>query len=431
MNKTAIENKKGEVLKIKGGNLLRGVVKISGAKNAALPNMAASLLTDGYLYLNNVPNLKDVETMAQLLSNIGVKSEYKNESLLLKFDREVNLNANYEIVRKMRASILVLGPLLARFGFAKVSMPGGCSIGDRPIDLHLKALEKMGATFELSSGDIIGKVKGRLKGTVIEFPKITVTGTENVMMAACLADGTTVIKNAAKEPEVVDLANLLNKMGAKIKGAGTSEIVIEGVSSLHGAKHNIIPDRIEAGTFAILGGLLGESIVIEDYPFEYLEYVNSVLRETGVDIVKVGENKAFVKKANKLNPAHIETKEYPLFPTDLQAQIMVLLCFADGISTIKENIFENRFMHVPELRRMGANIEIDKDNRIAKIFGVKKLMGANVKATDLRASAAMVIAGLVAEGQTIVEDIHHLRRGYENIEEKLKALGAEVEVITP
>ncbi len=431
MNKTAIENKKGEVLKIKGGKPLRGVVKISGAKNAALPNMAASLLTDGYLYLNNVPNLKDVETMTQLLNNIGVKSEYKNESLLLKFDREVNLNADYEIVRKMRASILVLGPLLARFGFAKVSMPGGCSIGDRPIDLHLKALEKMGATFELSSGDIIGKVKGRLKGTVIEFPKITVTGTENVMMAACLADGTTVIKNAAKEPEVVDLANLLNKMGAKIKGAGTSEIVIEGVSSLHGAKRNIIPDRIEAGTFAILGGLLGESVVIEDYPFEYLEYVNSVLRETGVEVVKVGENKAFVKKADKLNPVHIETKEYPLFPTDLQAQIMVLLCFADGISTIKENIFENRFMHVPELRRMGANIEIDKDNRIAKIFGVKKLIGANVKATDLRASAAMVIAGLVAEGETVVEDIYHLRRGYENIEGKLRSLGAEIEVITP
>ena len=429
MNTIKVDNE--ELIRIKGGNTLKGTVRISGAKNAALPCMAASLLTDRYLHLSNVPRLKDVETMVQLLGNIGVNAEYADNSLLLKFDGKANLNADYEIVRKMRASILVLGPLLARFGYAKVSMPGGCSIGDRPIDLHLKALEKMGAQFELSSGDIIGKVKGRLKGAVIEFPKITVTGTENVMMAACLAEGRTVIKNAAKEPEVVDLANLLNKMGAKIKGAGTKEIVIEGVDYLKGASHTIIPDRIEAGTFAIIGGLLAESLIIENYPFEYLQFVDETLKKAGVNVVKIDKDKALIKKSSQIYPLDIETKEYPLFPTDLQAQMMVLLCFAKGTSTIKENIFENRFMHVPELRRMGAQIEIDKDNRVAKIHGIEKLEGTNVKATDLRASAAMVIAGLVAEGETVIEDVYHLRRGYEKIEDKLRTIGAEIEVITP
>ncbi len=418
---------KGEVLVIKGNRNLKGKLYVSGAKNAALPNMAASILTDEYLILENVPDLLDTNTMLKLLNDIGIKSIYQDNRLLLKFENQPNLSASYDYVSKMRASILVLGPMLTRFGYARVALPGGCAIGSRPVDLHLKALQKMGAQITLKEGDIIAKAPNGLKGTKITFEKITVTGTENIMMAAVLAKGKTIIKNAAKEPEVSDLANLLIKMGAKIEGAGSDTIVIEGVKSLGKARHAVIPDRIEAGTFAVLSALCGEGITIENYPFEYLECFNETLNNIGVDIVKIGKNTAFIKKAKNLKPASIETKEYPYFPTDLQAQIMVLLSFASGTSKIKENIFENRFMHADELNRLGANIKVDSKNNIAVIKGVQKLEGAKVKATDLRASAAMVIAGLAAEGTTEIEDIYHLYRGYEYIDEKLKNIGAELE----
>lgn len=424
MNKT---KEKEEILLIEGQRKLEGVLKVSGAKNSALPNMAASILTDDYLYLENVPELLDIETMSSLLSNIGIDVHRNGNSILLKLSKEPNLKASYEFVKKMRASVLVLGPLLARFGNAQVSLPGGCAIGERPIDLHIEALQKMGADITLKEGDIIAKAPNGLKGAKIEFRKKTVTGTENIMMAATLAKGTTIIKNAAKEPEVVDLANLLIKMGADIEGAGTDEIIINGVSYLKGAKHKIIPDRIEAGTFAVLSALTEGKILIENYPFEYLEYVNNILEDIGISVIKVGERNAVIKRRENIKPINIETKEYPYFPTDLQAQFMVLLCFAEGTSIIKENIFENRFMHVPELRRMGADINLDGFGKVATVKGVKSLEGTIVKATDLRASAAMLIAGLVAKGTTIIEDIYHLFRGYEKIEEKLNGIGAKIE----
>jgi len=423
MNKTKSTK---EVLIIEGQKRLEGVLKVSGAKNSALPNMTASILTDDYLYLENVPDLLDIKTMSSLLEDIGVKVEKNNGNYLLKFEKEPNLKASYDYVSKMRASVLVLGPLLTRFGYAEIALPGGCAIGARPIDLHLKALEKMGAEITLKEGNIIAKAPYGLKGTEINFEKITVTGTENIMMAAVLAKGKTVIRNAAKEPEVVDLANLLIKMGADIEGAGTNTIVINGVNSLKSTKHKIIPDRIEAGTFAILSALTEGNIIIENYPFQYLEYVNEVLENIGISILKIGKNKAAIKRKKELNPVNIETKEYPFFPTDLQAQFMVLLCFASGTSKITENIFENRFMHVPELRRMGADIQLDDINRIATVKGIKHLEGTIVKATDLRASAAMVIAGLKAKGTTIIENTYHLFRGYENIDEKLKNIGAHI-----
>ncbi len=415
-----------EVLIISGSKKLSGTIKISGAKNAALPNMAASILTDEYVYLNNVPELLDTLTMEKLLNEIGIKSYKKDGSLLLKFENKPNLKADYDYVSKMRASILVLGPLLTRFGHAEVALPGGCAIGTRPINLHLEALKKMGADIHLKEGNIVANAKDGLQGATIKFDRITVTGTENIMMAATLAKGKTIIKNAAKEPEVVNLANLLIRMGAKIKGAGTDTIEIEGVNKLNSATIDIIPDRIEAGTFAILSALTGENITIENYPFEYLEYFDRVLENIGVSIIRIDKNTAVVKRGEKLKPTHIETKEYPYFPTDLQAQLMVLLCFAEGISSIKENIFENRFMHVPELCRMGAQIKIDVESRTAYIKGIKQLEGTIVKATDLRASAAMVIAGLTAKGITTIENIYHLYRGYEKIDEKLKSIGAEI-----
>ena len=415
-----------EVLIISGSKKLSGTIKISGAKNAALPNMAASILTDEYVYLNNVPELLDTLTMEKLLNEIGIKSYKKDGSLLLKFENKPNLKADYDYVSKMRASILVLGPLLTRFGHAEVALPGGCAIGTRPINLHLEALKKMGADIHLKEGNIVANAKDGLRGATIKFDRITVTGTENIMMAATLAKGKTIIKNAAKEPEVVNLANLLIRMGAKIKGAGTDTIEIEGVNKLNSATIDIIPDRIEAGTFAILSALTGENITIENYPFEYLEYFDRVLENIGVSIIRIDKNTAVVKRGEKLKPTHIETKEYPYFPTDLQAQLMVLLCFAEGISSIKENIFENRFMHVPELCRMGAQIKIDVESRTAYIKGIKQLEGTIVKATDLRASAAMVIAGLTAKGITTIENIYHLYRGYEKIDEKLKSIGAEI-----
>jgi len=324
----------------------------------------------------------------------------------------------------MRASILVLGPMLARFGYAKVALPGGCSIGTRPVDLHLKALKKMGADITVEHGYIYAKAPYGLKGAYIRFDKKTVTGTENVMMAAALADGETVIDNAAMEPEVVDLANMLKKMGANIKGEGTERIIIKGVKKLYGVNHKIIPDRIEAGTFAVLSALSGGRILLENYPFHYLGYVHKVLGKMGINVVPISDNQFAVRRSEKLKPVFIQTKEYPYFPTDLQAQFMTMLSVVEGNSRVTENIFENRFMHVPELKRLGADITVN--GRDAFIKGVKKLTGAQVKATDLRASAAMVIAGLIAEGKTRIYDIYHLDRGYENIDAKLKLLGASV-----
>ncbi len=419
---------KGNALIIKGNKNLNGYLEVSGAKNSALPNIAATILTDEEVILENIPNLLDIEFMNNLLKEIG--SEIKdlgNKTFSYKLTNPNSLTANYDFVSKMRASILVLGPMLSRFGYAEVSLPGGCCIGTRPIDLHIKALEKMGAKIELEHGFIKATAEKGLKGTHIKFDKVTVTGTENILMAAVLADGETVIENAALEPEIVDLALLLKKMGANIEGEGTPVIRIKGVKKLHGTNHKIIPDRIEAATFAILSAVSDGNIVIKNYPKSYLEYVDFVFKKIGINVVDIGNNEVIVKRTEKLKPVNIETKEYPYFPTDLQAQFMTLLSIVDGTSTITENIFENRFMHISELNRLGANIKIN--GKTAVINGVKKLTGAEVKATDLRASAAMVLAGIMAEGETTIHDIYHLDRGYEHIDFKLKNIGAELKRI--
>jgi len=414
-----------QYMEIEGGKPLKGTVKVSGAKNSALPNMAAVILSQDDVVLDNIPNLLDVSTMESLLSNIGVKVKKIGDGRFIFSPSGINsLEAPYELVNRMRASILVLGPLLARFGYAKVSLPGGCAIGSRPVDFHIQALKEMGADIKVEHGYIVASAPKGLKGAYIKFPKITVTGTENILMAAVLSKGKTIIDNAAREPEVVNLAQMLKKMGAIIEGEGTSRIVVEGVKELKGTAHSIIPDRIEAGTFAVLSALFGGSIVIQNYPFEYLSFVNETFRQIGVDIIPIGQSDAMVKVDDKLKPIDIETKEYPYFPTDLQAQFMTLLSVVEGVSKITENIFENRFMHVPELKRLGADITIQ--GKTAVIRGVKKLTGAKVQATDLRASASMVLAGLIAEGTTRVYDTSHLDRGYENIDAKLQLLGAKV-----
>ncbi len=412
-------------LEILGGESLKGTVEVSGAKNSALPDMAAAILTDETVVLENVPDLLDVSTMRSLLAYIGMEIDSLRKGVLQFRLKEINsLEAPYELVSKMRASILVLGAVLTRFGYAKVALPGGCSIGTRPVDLHLEALKKMGADIKVKHGFIYAEAPRGLKGAEINFPKVTVTGTENVMMAAVLADGKTVINNAAREPEVVDLANMLKKMGADIRGEGTNKIVINGVRKLSGTVHKIIPDRIEAGTFAILSALFDGKITIKNYPSEYLKYVHRVFENIGISIIPIDKDHIAVRKRERLRPINVETKEYPYFPTDLQAQLMTLLTVVDGHSSVTENIFENRFMHVPELQRLGAKIKID--GKTAYIKGVKRLTGAEVRATDLRASAAMVIAGLIAEGRTVIYDIYHLDRGYENIDHKLRMLGAKI-----
>jgi len=414
-----------EALIIEGGNRLEGVLEVSGAKNAALPNMAATILTSDEVIIENLPDLLDIDTMKKLLQELGTEINHiKDKTYSFKLANPKSYIAPYDLVNKMRASILVLGPMLARFGYAEVALPGGCSIGARPVDLHLKALEKMGAQVKIEHGYIKTYAPKGLKGAHIFFDKITVTGTENILMAASLAEGQTIIENAALEPEVVDLAVMLKKMGADITGEGTNRIVINGVKELHGTYHKVIPDRIEAGTFLVLAALTDGKIIIKNYPSQYLEYVEEISNKIGIHIVKLSDNEVLIKREEKLRPVNIETKEYPLFPTDLQAQFMTLLCFADGISEITENIFENRFMHVPELNRLGADIEIK--GKTAIIRPVKKFTGAEVKATDLRASAAMVIAGLVAEGETKIFSIYHLDRGYEHIDDKLINIGAKI-----
>ncbi|VWB65736.1 UDP-N-acetylglucosamine 1-carboxyvinyltransferase [Burkholderia lata] len=409
-------------LVIEGGHRLSGEIVVSGAKNAALPILCAGLLTADPVDLDNVPNLKDVRTTLKVLNQMGVKSETDGSRVQLDASHVDNLVAPYELVKTMRASILVLGPLLARFGEAKVSLPGGCAIGARPVDQHIKGLQAMGAEISIEHGFIEARAK-RLKGARIVTDMITVTGTENLLMAATLADGETVIENAAREPEVSDLAHLLVAMGAKIDGIGTDRLVIQGVERLHGARHSVIPDRIEAGTFLCAVAAAGGDVMLTGVRPHILDAVIDKLREAGVSIEE-GDSWLRVKMDRRPSAVTIRTSEYPAFPTDMQAQFMALNTVATGTAQVVETIFENRFMHVQELNRLGANITIDGNT--ALVTGVEKLSGANVMATDLRASASLVIAGLRADGETLVDRIYHLDRGYDRMEAKLTAVGANV-----
>jgi len=407
---------------IDGGVRLAGVVNISGAKNAALPIMAASILASGENLIHNVPCLRDITTMGNLLSHLGLRFHQQDGTVMLDSRRLSSVEAPYSLVKTMRASVLVLGPLLARMGKARVSLPGGCAIGARPINLHIMGLQKMGAEIRLSEGYINARAE-RLRGTTVYFDMPTVTGTENLMMAASLADGVTVIENAACEPEVVDLADALISMGADIEGAGTTVIKIKGVQYLRPLNHRIIPDRIEAGTFIAAAGITGGEIEIRDCRVEHLESVIAKLRETGIEIRQLGD-RLIAKGPERLKPVDVRTMPYPGFPTDMQAQFMALMAIARGTSLITEGIFENRFMHVAEMRRLGADIKVE--GATATVRGVDSLKGAPVMATDLRASASLVLAGLVAEGTTVIERLYHIDRGYERIEEKLKLLGARI-----
>lgn len=414
-----------EKLKVTGGCRLNGEVKASGAKNAALPILAASLLTADDLILSNVPHLSDIRTMGKLLSGLGMKVERENETVTLNAKSLTTLTAPYELVKTMRASIVTLGPMLARFGEARVSLPGGCAIGARPVDQHIKGLQALGAEVVIDHGYVVAKAK-RLKGAHIVTDMVTVTGTENLLMAATLADGVTVIENAAREPEVVDLANCLTAMGAKIRGAGTPVIEVEGVSQLHGAHHFVLPDRIETGSFLVAALMTRGDVTITHAAPHTLDIVLDKLREAGAT-VQTGEDwiRVFIDKRPKA--VSVRTVPHPGFPTDMQAQFMAMDTIAEGTGRITETIFENRFMHVPELQRLGANITVD--GHTAVVTGVQELSGANVMATDLRASASLVIAGLVAKGETIVDRIYHLDRGYDHMEVKLAGLGAQIERI--
>ena len=409
-------------LAIQGGNRLNGEVRISGAKNAALPILCASLLTSDTMQLDNVPDLNDVATMRKLLQQIGVKIEQSDDHVVLSAARIDKLEAPYDMVKTMRASILVLGPLVARFGEARVSLPGGCAIGSRPVDLHIKGLQAMGAEIHIEHGYIHAQAK-RLKGARIFFDLVSVTGTENLMMAATLADGVTVLENAAREPEVVDLAHCLIAMGAKIEGAGSDTISITGVEKLHGASHRVMPDRIESGTFLVAAAAAGGDITLTDARADILENILEKLQEAGATIQTSGST--IELKMNKRPKAvNVRTAPFPAFPTDMQAQFMAMNTIAEGSAMVVETIFENRFMHVQELRRLGAQIDVEGNTAIIK--GCAQLQGATIMATDLRASACLVIAGLVAQGETIVDRIYHLDRGYQHLEAKLSALGAQI-----
>ncbi len=410
---------------IEGGASLNGVIPISGAKNAVLPLLAASLLTPEALRLRNVPQLADVRTMAKLLAQHGADvSPLANGEMTITAKDISNLVAPYDLVRTMRASVLVLGPLVARFGQARVSLPGGCAIGTRPIDLHLHALEKMGAEIVLDAGYVEARAPNGLKGADIVFEKVSVGATENILMAAALAKGTTRLRNAAREPEVSDLANCLVKMGAKIDGIGRGTIEIEGVDALHGAEHAVVADRIEAGSFIIAAGLIGGQVTLQNAHVDLLPGVIDVLDQIGISAVQTDAGIEVKRTREALRPHDIHTQPFPGFPTDMQAQMMALLSLADGASMISETIFENRFMHVPELIRMGADIHID--GHTALVRGVKKLKGAEVMATDLRASFSLIIAALAAEGTTQLHRVYHLDRGYEAIEQKLSNVGAKI-----
>jgi UDP-N-acetylglucosamine 1-carboxyvinyltransferase len=416
--------------RITGGRPLRGRVSISGAKNSALPCMAAAILTPETVTLHNVPYVRDCLTQRRLLEDLGstvlvpdLRTHKITASHIEVFE------APYDLVKTMRASVLALGPLLARFGKAKVSLPGGCAIGTRPIDLHLEALKVLGAQVSLESGDVVARApKGRrLIGADVGFEKVTVTGTENVMMAATLARGTTRIHNAACEPEIVDLADLLNRMGARVRGAGTETITVEGVEQLGGAEHTIIPDRIETGTFLVAAAVTGGELEVKDCCPKHLTAVIEQLREAGVEVEEVNPSTLVARRsAGGLRGSDVTTRPYPDFPTDMQAQYMALMTQAEGRAQITETIFENRFMHASEMQRMGARIQIEGQSR-AVVEGPSKLMGARVQASDLRASASLVLAGLAAEGETTIERVYHIDRGYEKIEAKLCAVGAEIE----
>lgn len=415
-----------EKLIVKGGNRLVGAVKTSGAKNAVLPIIAASILGTTPSHLDEVPMLEDVHTISEVLKCLGLAVECSPEKNVLDIDSTeiTSYEAPYELVRTMRASFLVMGPLLARIGKARISMPGGCAIGARPIDIHLKGFEALGVKIEQGHGYIEASAPEGLKGTSIYFDFPSVGATENIMMAASLAEGTTILENAAEEPEIVDLANYLNKMGAKIRGAGTDTIRIEGVGKLHGADYTIIPDRIEAGTYMIAAAMTGGDIVVENVLPEHQKPLIAKLREAGA-VVEEDIDKVRVIGKNPLKAVSIKTLPYPGFPTDMQAQMMAMMVIAEGRSKVTETVFENRFMHVVELNRMGA--QISTEGRSAVIDGPCKLTGCDVRATDLRAGAAMILAGLVAEGTTRIGDLHHIDRGYENIVAKLKNLGADIE----
>ena len=412
-----------EKLLIRGGNSLSGEIRCSGAKNAALPMIAATILTENEVTLKNLPFLQDITTMFELLGSMGSKITLDEEMNFQISSSLSDFEARYELVKTMRASILVLGPLLAKYGEAKIALPGGCAIGSRPVNFHLEALKQLGAEIELVNGYIEAKAK-RLVGAEIRFEGITVTGTENIMMAACLAEGTTTLRNVAKEPEIEDLANFLNSMGANIQGAGTDEIIIQGVESLGGTDFNIPSDRIEAGTYLVAGALTGGNIKINDINPEKLKIVLDKIRLTGADIKTTDNSIHLTMNIDRPRPVDIETSPFPGFPTDMQAQFSVLNALADGKSIIKENVFENRFMHILELNRMGCDISVS--GNLANINGVSSISGAPVMATDLRASASLILAGLCASGETIVDRIYHIDRGYERIEEKLRYLGAEI-----
>ena len=416
---------------VRGGRPLHGTVRIGGAKNAALPCMAASLLTEETISLFNVPCVQDIQTTGRLLTELGSEVELEklpeSHSCVLASRRVKSCEAPYELVKTMRASVLVLGPLLARFGSARVSLPGGCAIGARPIDLHIKALEKLGADVTIEHGYV--EARGhRLKGAEIFFDRITVTGTENLMMAATLAEGETLLYNAAREPEVVDLADLLRAMGARITGDGTSVVRIQGVKQLHGAEHAVIPDRIETGTFLVAGAMCNGELSIQCCRPAHLSAVIEKLEETGVRVERISTTDLKVCSPNGIQSRDVITAEYPGFATDMQAQYLALMTQSEGTAIITETIFENRFMHASEMIRMGANIKIEGNRAI--VMGKTTLTGAKVIASDLRASASLVLAGLVAEGETLIDRVYHLDRGYEKIEQKLKELGADIERVT-
>ncbi|MGD1210063.1 MAG: UDP-N-acetylglucosamine 1-carboxyvinyltransferase [Candidatus Acidiferrales bacterium] len=416
--------------KIEGGRRLEGSVQISGAKNAALPAMAAALLTAEPVRLQNIPHVRDIITMAKLLAHMRCRVESPDlppSEFTIRAETVSHAEAPYELVKTMRASVLTLGPLVARFGYARVSLPGGCAIGARPIDLHIQALERLGATISMDHGYVEARAK-RLRGTTFRFPKITVTGTENILTAAVLAEGETILENAALEPEIPDLADLLTKMGAKIEGAGTSTIRVQGVEKLYGATHAVIPDRIEAGTFLVAGAITGGDLLLTNCDPHHLGAVIDKLKECGVEIRCEGQRGLRVRAAKRLVAADVTTEEFPGFATDMQAQFMALATQAHGVSHIRETIFENRYLHASEMMRMGANITID--GNVAVVTGPTPLTGAPVTASDLRASAGLVLAALVADNTTWIDRVYHIDRGYERIEDKLRSVGARIERVS-
>ena len=411
---------------IKGKNKLKGSISVHGAKNAALPILVSSLLSDQNLTLTNMPEVEDINNMLKLLKGYGAKLKHNKNSITINNYNLKNISANYDIVRKMRASVLILGPLLSRFGYSKISLPGGCAIGTRPIDIHLEGLSKLGAKFKIENGFVIGNVKSKLKGNKIKLTFPSVGATENILMASVLAKGETLIDNAAREPEIEDLGNCLISMGAKIEGLGTDKVYVQGVENLKETKHHIISDRIVAGTYIILATMLNCKFEVKNFNPNYLFSLIDTLKKMGCDI-QVLKNSVQVFPSNKLNSIKIKTAPYPGFPTDLQAQLMALMCIVNGNSEIKESVFENRFMHVPELNRLGANIKLSKDKAFIK--GSQKFKGAQVMASDLRASVSLVLAALCAEGETVINRVYHLDRGYEKIEKSIGKLGPKIKRI--